>query len=120
MKRILVATIFFLIIPINYNHLSAENLVCKDEKNNKTISVFYTFNKIEVEDKVFSDIFVFGNGMSGEYYKYKSLFLGIGKALDEKWEIDIELRNPKTVSLSKFKYFGDVPKKISSSTFLCR
>ena len=40
--------------------------------------------------------------MSGEYYKYKSLFLGLGKTLDEKWEIDIELRNPKTVSLSKY------------------
>ncbi len=77
-------------------------------------------DKIEVEDKVFSEIFVFGNGMSGEYYKYKSLFLGFGKTLDEKWEIDIELRNPKTVSLSKFKYYADEPKKISDNSFLCR
>jgi|TARA_Y100000994_G_scaffold200802_1_gene171310 hypothetical protein len=120
MKKILAVTIFFLILFINYNYLSAENLVCKDEKNNKTISVFYTFDKIEVEDKVFSEIFVFGNGMSGEYYKYKSLFLGFGKTLDEKWEIDIELRNPKTVSLSKFKYYADEPKKISDNSFLCR
>ena len=65
MKKILAVTLFFLILFINYNYLSAENLVCKDEKNNKTISVFYTFDKIEVEDKVFSEIFVFGNGMSG-------------------------------------------------------
>ncbi len=120
MKKILVNAIFFLILLINYTYLSAESLVCKDEKNNETISVFYTFDKIKVEDKVFSDIFVFGNGMSGEYYKYKSLFLGIGKTLDEKWEIDIELRNPKTVSLSKFKYYADEPKKISDNSFLCR
>ena len=32
MKKILAVTIFFLILFINYNYLSAENLVCKDEK----------------------------------------------------------------------------------------
>ena len=41
--------------------------------------------------------------------------MGLGKTLDEKWEIDIELRNPKTVSLSKFKYYADEPKKISDN-----
>ena len=38
MKKILAVTIFFLILFINYNYLSAENLVCKDEKNNNIIT----------------------------------------------------------------------------------
>ena len=120
MKKILIIIIFFLIVSINYNFLLAENLVCKDEKNNETIRVFYTFDKIEVDDRLFSDIFVFGNGMSGKYYKHKSLFLGLKKTLDEKWEIDIELSDPKKVFLSKFKYFDNELKKISDNSFLCR
>ena len=100
--------------------VSAENLECKNVKNNEALNIFYDFEKIEIEGKKFTNIFVFGNGMSAEYLEYKSLFLGLGKTLDEKWEIDIELRNPKSVVLTKFKYYANEPKKISDNKYFCK
>ena len=116
MKKLIIVIIFFL---TNFSYVNAENLTCKNEKNNEIINISYDFEKIELDEKKFKDIFVFGNGMSGEYYKYKSLFLGLGKTLDEKWEIDIELRNPKTVILSKYKYYAEEPKKVNETLYQC-
>ena len=116
MKKIIIVIIFFL---TNFSYVNAENLTCKNEKNNEIINISYDFEKIELDEKRFKDIFVFGNGMSAEYLEYKSLFLGFGKTLDEKWEIDIELRNPKSVVLTKFKYYANEPKKISENKYLC-
>ena len=117
MKKIIIVIIFFLTI---FSYVNAENLTCKDEKNNEIINISYDFEKIELDEKKFKDIFVFGNGMSAEYLEYKSLFLGFGKTLDEKWEIDIELRNPKSVVLTKFKYYANEPKKISDNKYFCK
>ena len=116
MKKLIIVIIFFL---TNFSYVNAENLTCKNEKNNEIINISYDFEKIELDEKRFKDIFVFGNGMSAEYLEYKSLFLGFGKTLDEKWEIDIELRNPKSVVLTKFKYYANEPKKISENKYLC-
>ena len=117
MRKILIISIF---ISVILNSLVlAENLECENEKTNETLNIFYDFEKIEIEGKKFTNIFVFGNGMSAEYLEYKSLFLGFGKTLDKKWEIDIELRNPKSVVLTKFKYYAYEPKKISENKYLC-
>ena len=118
MNKIFFISVFF-IINLG-SSVSAENLECKNEKNNEVLNIFYDFEKIEIEGKKFTNIFVFGNGMSAEYLQYKSLFLGLGKTLDEKWEIDIELRNPKTVVLSEFKYYANEPKKISDNKYFCK
>ena len=116
MKKIFEVIILF---SISYSFVNAENLTCKNEKYNEIINISYDYEKIELDEKKFEDIFVFGNGMSGEYYKYKSLFLGLGKTLDEKWEIDVELRNPKTVILSKYKYYAEEPKKVNETLYQC-
>jgi len=117
MKKILCILIFIFFL-LN-NNVLAEIMKCSDKTNNEII-IDFDYEKIEASGKIFTDIFVFGNGMSGEYFKYKSIFLGLGKKLDEKWEIDIELSNPKTVTLSKFKYYADELKKVSDNYYICQ
>ena len=117
MKKIL--GILILVFFLLNNNVLAEIMKCSDKTNNEII-IDFDYEKIEASGKIFTDIFVFGNGMSGEYFKYKSIFLGLGKKLDEKWEIDIELSNPKTVTLSKFKYYADELKKVSDSYYICQ
>ena len=117
MKKIL--GIYILVFFLLNNNVLAEIMKCSDKINNEII-IDFDYEKIEASGKIFTDIFVFGNGMSGEYFKYKSIFLGLGKKLDEKWEIDIELNNPKTVTLSKFKYYADELKKVSDNYYICQ
>ena len=117
MKKIL--GILILVFFLLNNNVLAEIMKCSDKTNNEII-IDFDYEKIEASGKIFTDIFVFGNGMSGEYFKYKSIFLGLGKKLDEKWEIDIELNNPKTVTLSKFKYYADELKKVSDNYYICQ
>ena len=117
MKKIL-GILIFVFFLLN-NNVLAEIMKCSDKTNNEII-IDFDYEKIEASGKIFTDIFVFGNGMSGEYFKYKSIFLGLSKKLDEKWEIDIELSNPKTVTLSKFKYYADELKKVSDNYYICQ
>ena len=120
MTKIIIASVIVFFISLNYNFVIAENLTCQNKKNNQTIKLFYDYKNIKFKDKEFKDIFVFGNGISGKHYIYKSLFLGIGKTLDERWEIDIELRDPKTVVLSKYKYYENKSKKFIEIFFVCK
>ena len=101
------------------NNVLARNLICKNNDNSTEIKIFYDQDKIKTLGKTFSDIFVFGNGMSGKFYSYKSLPSTNEKKVDEIWEIDLEFRTPKTAVLSKFKYFKDQPKKISKNYYIC-
>tara|TARA_Y100000992_G_C20874596_1_gene308929 strand:- start:40 stop:402 length:363 start_codon:yes stop_codon:yes gene_type:complete len=97
----------------------AKDLICVNNTNNSTTKIFYNFDEIKFEDKIFEDIFVFGNGISGEYIKYKSIFLGIGKKLDKKWQIDLEFRDPTTANISIFKYSEDKAELISETLYYC-
>ena len=98
----------------------AKDLICVNNTNNSTTKIYYNFDEIKFEDKIFKDIFVFGNGISGEYIKYKSIFLGIGKKLDKKWQIDLEFRDPTTVNISFFKYSEDKAELISETLYYCK
>ena len=66
------------------------------------------------------DLIIFGNGISSEHIKYKSIFLGIGKKLDKKWQIDLEFRDPTTANISIFKYSEDKAELISETLYYCK
>ena len=57
--------------------------------------------------------------MSGEYFIYKSLFLGLGSTIDESWRIDLSFDSPKSVSISRFKYIKDKLELLSDDFYIC-
>ncbi len=116
MKKYLI----IIFITLLFESVFAQNLTCKNIKNDDSIEIFYDQEKIQVQEKNFSDIFIFGNGMSGKFYIHKSIFLGIGKKLDEVWQIDLEFRDPKTAVISKSKYLKGQSKIISEDSYLCQ
>ena len=93
MKNFFLKVILGLLI---LNQVLANNLTCKDDKNNKVITIFYDQNKVEALGKTFTNVLVFGNGISAEYSTWKSLFLGFGKVLEESWKINLEFSKPKS------------------------
>ena len=115
----LIVILGLLIISYHYSVL-ANNLTCKDDKNNKVITIFYDQNKVEALGKTFKNVLVFGNGISAEYSKWKSLFLGFGKVLDESWKINLEFSKPKSASIIKYKYENGEFKLLSESSYLCQ
>ena len=38
----------------------AKDLICVNNMNNSTTKIYYNFDEIKFEDKIFEDIFVFG------------------------------------------------------------
>ena len=89
MKNFFLIVILGLLILSYHYSVLANNLTCKDDKNNKVITIFYDQNKVEALGKTFTNVLVFGNGISAEYSTWKSLFLGFGKVLDESWKINL-------------------------------
>ncbi len=119
MKKLLAFGVLGFLIFGDYNLVLANNLTCRDDKNNKVISIFYDQDKIEVEGKKFTNVLIFGNGISAEYSKWKSLFLGFGKVLEESWKINLEFSKPKSASIIKFKYNNGKSEQLSESLYLC-
>ena len=109
--------IFFFLFKFNSN-VFASDLVCKNN-NNEIVKIFYNYDEIKFINKIFKDIFVYGNGISGEHIKYKSVFLGIGKKLYKKWQIDLEFRDPTTANISIFQYSEDKAELISETLYYC-
>ena len=93
-------------------------MTCKDDKNNKVITIFYDQNKVEALGKTFTNVLVFGNGISAEYSKWKSSFWG-RKVLDESWKINLEFSKPKSASIVKFKNKKGKSEQLSESLYLC-
>ena len=120
MKKILAIIILIFLIFSDYETVLANNLTCRGNKNNEVIDIFYNQNKIVALGKTFTKVLIFGNGVSAEYTKRKTLFWGIGKALDESWKINLEFSQPKSASIIKFKYENGEPKKLSESSYLCQ
>ena len=102
-----------------YNSALANNLICKNDKNNNVINIFYDENKIEAEGKIFTKVLIFGNGISAEYSKWKSSFWG-RKVLDESWKINLEFSKPKSASIIRFKYQNGEPEQLSESFYICK
>ena len=119
MKKILMIVVLVFLIFGYYSSVLANNLTCRDDKNNKVINIFYDQDKIEAEGKTFTNVLIFGNGISAEYSRWKSLFLGFGKVLDESWKINLEFSKPKSASIIKFKYENGEPEQLSESLYLC-
>ena len=119
MKKLLAIVVLVFLFFNNYNSVLAKNLSCRDA-NNKAINIFYDQDKIETVGKTFTNVLIFGNGISAEYYNWKSLFLGFGKVLDESWKINLEFSKPKSASIIKFKYENGEPKQLSESLYLCQ
>ena len=120
MKDFLTIVILGLLILNNYYPVLANNMTCKDDKNNKVITIFYDQNKVEALGKTFTNVLVFGNGISAEYSTWKSLFLGFGKVLDESWKINLEFSKPKSASIIKFKNKNGKSEQLSESLYLCQ
>ena len=120
MKKILMIVVLVFLIFGYYSSVLANNLTCRDDKNNKVINIFYDQDKIEAVGKTFKNVLIFGNGISAEYSKWKSLFLGFGKVLDESWKINLEFSKPKSASIIKFKYENGEPEQLSESLYLCQ
>ena len=119
MKKLLAFGVLGFLIFGDYNLVLANNLTCRDDKNNKVISIFYDQDKIEVDGEKFTNVLIFGNGISAEYSKWKSLFLGFGKVLEESWKINLEFSKPKSASIIKFKYNNGKSEQLSESLYLC-
>ena len=119
MKNFLGIIIFGIVLFINLNSVLANNLTCRDDKNNKVVNIFYNQDKVEALNKTFTNVLIFGNGISAEYFKWKSLFLGFGKVLDESWKINLEFSIPKSASIIKFKYKNGKLEQLSESLYLC-
>ena len=120
MKNFFLIIILGLLILSDHYPVLANNLTCKDDKNNKVINIFYDQNKVEALGKTFTNVLVFGNGISAEYSTWKSLFLGFGKVLDESWKINLEFSKPKSASIIKYKYENGEFKLLSESSYLCQ
>ena len=120
MKDFLTIVILGLLILNNYYPVLANNITCKDDKNNKVITIFYDQDKVEALGKTFTNVLVFGNGISAEYSTWKSLFLGFGKILDETWKINLEFSKPKSASIIKFKNKNGKSEQLSESLYLCQ
>ena len=119
MKNILAIIILGSIIFINHNSVLANNLICRDDKNNKVINIFYDQDKVEAVGKTFTNVLIFGNGISAEYFKRKSIFLGFGEEIDESWKINLEFSKPKSASIIKFKYKNGKLERFGESLFSC-
>ena len=119
MKDFLTIVIIGLLILSDHYPVLANNLTCKDDKNNKVINIFYDQNKVEALGKTFTNVLVFGNGISAEYTTWKTLFLGFGKVLDESWKINLEFSKPKSASIIKFKNKKGKSEQLSESLYLC-
>ena len=100
--------------------INAASLTCRSSETNKTIKVFYDQDKIKAVGKTFEDVFVFGTGISGEYYIWESNFLGLGKKIVESWRIVIEFESPKTAIITGFKYKNDKAIIISDTFYYCK
>ena len=120
MKNFFLIVILGLLILSYHYSVLANNLTCKDDKNNKLITIFYDQNKVEALGKTFTNVLVFGNGISAEYSTWKSLFLGFGKVLDESWKINLEFSKPKAASIIKFKNKNGKSEQLSESLYLCQ
>ena len=119
MKNFLAIVILGLLILSDHYPVLANNLTCKNSKNNRVITIIYDQDKVEALGKTFTNVLVFGNGISAEYSKWKSIFLGFGKVLDESWKINLEFSKPKSASIIKFKNKNGKPEKLSESLYLC-
>ena len=120
MKKLLAIIIFSLSIFGSYNSVLANDLICSDDKNSEVINIFYNQDRIETLGKTFTNVLIFGNGVSAEYFKWKTSFLGFRKLLDESWKINLEFSKPKSASIIKYKYENGELKKISESSYLCQ
>ena len=120
MKKILAIIIFSLSIFGSYNSVLANDLTCSDDKNSEVINIFYNQDRIEILGKTFTNVLIFGNGVSAEYFKWKNSFLGLRKLLDESWKINLEFSKPKSASIIKYKYENGEFKKLSESSYLCQ
>ena len=120
MKKLLAIIIFSLSIFGSYNSVLANDLICSDDKNSEVINIFYNQDRIETLGKTFTNVLIFGNGVSAEYFKWKTSFLGFRKLLDESWKINLEFSKPKSASIIKFKYENGEIKQLSESSYLCQ
>ena len=119
MKKLLAIIILSLSIFGGYNSVLANDLTCSDDKNSE-IKIFYNQDRIETLGKTFTNVLIFGNGVSAEYLKWKTSFLGFRKLLDESWKINLEFSKPKSASIIKYKYENDEFKLLSESSYLCQ
>ena len=119
MKKLLAIIILSLSIFGSYNSVLANDLTCSDNKNNEVIKIFYNQDRIETLGKTFTNVLIFGNGVSAEYSKWKNSFLGFRKLLDESWKINLEFSKPKSASIIKYKYENGELKKLSESSYSC-
>ena len=117
MKKYLLIIFFINLVWCKFVY--AENITCKHSDNNNTIKIFYDTNQIKAAGKTFKDVFVSGNSMSGTYFIYKSLFLGVGSTIDESWRIDLSFDSPKAVSISRFKHIKDNIELLSDDFYIC-
>ena len=120
MKKLLAIIILSLSIFDGYNSVLANDLTCSDNKNNEVIKIFYNQDRIETLGKTFTNILIFGNGVSAEYSKWKTSFLGFRKLLDESWKINLEFSKPISASIIKYKYENGEFKQLSESSYLCQ
>ena len=56
MKDFLTIVILGLLILNNYYPVLANNMTCKDDKNNKVITIFYDQDKVEALGKTFTNV----------------------------------------------------------------
>ena len=120
MKKLLAIIILSLSIFCGYNSVLANDLTCIDDKNSQVIKIFYNQDRIETLGKTFTNVLIFGNGVSAEYSKWKNSFLGFRKLLDESWKINLEFSKPKSASIIKYKYENGEFKLLSESSYLCQ
>ena len=120
MKNLLAIIILSISIFGGYNTVSASDLTCSDDKNSEVINIFYNQDRIETLGKTFTNVLIFGNGVSAEYFKWKNSFLGLRKLLDESWKINLEFSNQKSASIIKYKYENGEFKLLNESSYLCQ
>ena len=120
MKKLLAIIILSLSIFCGYNSVLANDLTCIDDKNSQVIKIFYNQDRIETLGKTFTNVLIFGNGVSAEYSKWKNSFLGFRKLLDESWKINLEFSKPKSASIIKYKFENGEFKLLSESSYLCQ
>ena len=120
MNKLLAITILNLSIFGCNNSVLANDLTCSDDKNSEVIKIFYNQDRIETLGKTFTNVLIFGNGASAEYFKWKTSFFGLRKLLDESWKINLEFSKPKSASITKYKYENGDFRLLIGRSYLCQ
>ena len=98
MKKLLLAILFTLVLS---GGAFAEKITCVDTDSNRKHVVLYNSNQIKAFGKIFEEVLVSGNSISGRYISWKKTILG-GQKIDEHWSLMLSFDTLSKLTVGKY------------------